>query len=59
MTAEAGEQRERIWRLHNVGAALGFERGDLSVHQILAVAPGGPHGLPLGRRSEAARLETA
>jgi cyclopropane-fatty-acyl-phospholipid synthase len=50
---EAGSERERIWRLHNIGAALGFERGDLSVHQVVAVAPGGPHGLPLGRRAGA------
>ncbi|HEX8066388.1 MAG TPA: cyclopropane-fatty-acyl-phospholipid synthase family protein [Thermoleophilaceae bacterium] len=49
--AEAGEQRERVWRLHNVGAALGFERGDLSVHQVVAVARGAPHDLPLGRRA--------
>jgi cyclopropane-fatty-acyl-phospholipid synthase len=48
---EAGSERERIWRLHNIGAALGFERGDLSVHQVVAVAPGEPHGLPLGRRA--------
>ena len=52
-TAEAGEQRERVWRLHSIGAALGFERGDLSVHQVVAVAPGAPHGLPLGRRATA------
>lgn len=47
--AEAGEERERVWRLHNIGAALSFERGALSVHQVLAVAPGAPHGLPLRR----------
>jgi cyclopropane-fatty-acyl-phospholipid synthase len=52
-TKEAGSERERIWRLHNIGAALGFERGDLSVHQVVAVAPGAPHGLPLGRRATA------
>ncbi len=50
---EAGEERERIWRLHNIGAALGFERGDLSVHQVVAVAPGSTHGLPLQRRGAA------
>ena len=49
-TKEAGSERERIWRLHNIGAALGFERGDLSVHQVVAVAPGAKHGLPLARR---------
>lgn len=32
---EIGAERERVWRLHNVGAALGFERGSLSVHQVL------------------------
>ena len=46
--AEAGAERERIWRLHNAGAALGFERGDTSVHQVVAVA-GSLHGLPLKR----------
>lgn len=35
--AEIGEERERVWRLHNVGAALGFERGSLSVHQVLTM----------------------
>jgi cyclopropane-fatty-acyl-phospholipid synthase len=50
-TKEAGSERERIWRLHNIGAALGFERGDLSVHQVVAVAPGAKHGLPLARRA--------
>ena len=52
-TREAGEQRERVWRLHNIGAALGFERGDISVHQVVAVAPGAKHGLPLVRRATA------
>ena len=35
--AEIGEERERVWRLHNVGAALGFERGSISVHQVLTM----------------------
>jgi cyclopropane-fatty-acyl-phospholipid synthase len=48
---EAGEQRERVWRLHNIGAALSFERGDISVHQVVATAPGAPHGLPLTRKA--------
>ena len=52
-TQEAGAERERIWRLHNIGAALGFERGDLSVHQVVAVAPGSAHGLPLARQGSA------
>lgn len=33
--AEIGEERERIWRLHNVGAALAFQEERLSVHQAL------------------------
>jgi cyclopropane-fatty-acyl-phospholipid synthase len=57
-TREAGEQRERVWRLHNIGAALSFERGDLSVHQVVAVAPGAPHRLPLARDA-ADRLRSA
>jgi cyclopropane-fatty-acyl-phospholipid synthase len=52
-TQEAGEQRERVWRLHNIGAALSFEEGNLSVHQVVAVAPGARHGLRLGRRAVA------
>ena len=35
--AEIGAERERVWRLHNVGAALGFERGAISVHQVLTM----------------------
>jgi cyclopropane-fatty-acyl-phospholipid synthase len=50
---EAGEQRERVWRLHNIGAALSFEEGNLSVHQVVAVAPGARHALGLGRRAVA------
>jgi cyclopropane-fatty-acyl-phospholipid synthase len=53
VTKEAGSERERIWRLHNIGAALGFERGDLSIHQVVAVAPGAKHGLPLERATQA------
>ena len=33
---EIGFERERVWRLHNHGAALSFEHGRLSVHQVLA-----------------------
>jgi cyclopropane-fatty-acyl-phospholipid synthase len=47
--AEAGTERERIWRLYMTGAALNFERGDISVHQVLGVAPGAGHDLPLTR----------
>ena len=33
---EIGRERERVWRLHNHGAALAFERGNLSIHQVIA-----------------------
>ncbi|MGZ4385479.1 MAG: class I SAM-dependent methyltransferase [Gaiellaceae bacterium] len=48
--AEAGRERERVWRLYMTGAAHAFERGEISVHQVLAAAPGAAHGLPLRRR---------
>jgi cyclopropane-fatty-acyl-phospholipid synthase len=47
--AEVGSQRERVWRLYMLGSALGFESGEISVHQVLAARPGAPHGLPLDR----------
>ncbi|HKO26906.1 MAG TPA: cyclopropane-fatty-acyl-phospholipid synthase family protein [Solirubrobacteraceae bacterium] len=46
---EVGSQRERVWRLYMLGSALGFEAGEISVHQVLAARPGAPHGLPLTR----------
>jgi cyclopropane-fatty-acyl-phospholipid synthase len=49
--AEAGVERERIWRLYMTGSALAFEAGDISVHQVLAAKPGAPHGLPLTREA--------
>ena len=49
--AEVGAQRERVWRLYMLGSALGFEAGELSVHQALATRPGAPHRLPLTRAS--------
>jgi cyclopropane-fatty-acyl-phospholipid synthase len=52
--AQAGAERERVWRLYMTGSALAFERGDISVHQVLAAAPGAAHGLPLVRESAAA-----
>ena len=51
--AEIGAERERVWRLHNVGAALGFERGRLSVHQVLARPLAGAAPRPLRERSYA------
>ncbi|HEX7060030.1 MAG TPA: cyclopropane-fatty-acyl-phospholipid synthase family protein [Solirubrobacterales bacterium] len=47
--AEVGEERERIWRLYMTGSALAFERGDISVQQLLASVPGAPAEFPLAR----------
>ena len=47
--AEAGPDRERVWRLYMLGSALGFEAGEISVFQVLAARPGAAHGLPLDR----------
>lgn len=49
--AEIGEQRERVWRLHDAGAALGFVRGALSIHQVLATPLDGSPPAPLRVRS--------
>jgi cyclopropane-fatty-acyl-phospholipid synthase len=47
--AEAGPERERVWRLYMTASALAFERGDISVCQVLAAAPGAQPDLPLAR----------
>jgi cyclopropane-fatty-acyl-phospholipid synthase len=52
--AAAGAERERIWRLYMTGSALAFERGDISVQQLLAAAPGAPVELPLARAGSTA-----
>lgn len=44
--ATIGAQRERVWRAHHAGAAQGFERGGITLHQVLMVRPDGPHDLP-------------
>ena len=49
--AEAGQERERVWRLYMTGSALAFERRDISLQQLLAAAPGAPPELPLARGS--------
>jgi cyclopropane-fatty-acyl-phospholipid synthase len=58
MAADAGEERVRIWELYMAGSALAFEDGDISVFQVLAARPGGPHGLPLVREAAAAAAAT-
>jgi len=47
--AQAGAERERVWRLYMAGSTLAFERGEIGVFQTLAVRPGAPHGLALVR----------
>lgn len=43
-----GERRTRIWPLYLAGSALGFEAGDIKVHQVLAVlSDGGRSRMPL------------
>lgn len=44
--AAVGEQRERVWRAHHAGAAQGFERGGITIHQVLMVRPDDAHDLP-------------
>jgi cyclopropane-fatty-acyl-phospholipid synthase len=45
---EAGEGRARVWRLYMAAAALGFERDEDQVHQVLATKTTAGHsGLPL------------
>ena len=44
----AGPARARIWRLYMAGSALGFEAGNVEIHQVLAVRQdGGRSGMPL------------
>ncbi len=49
--ALAGTSRARIWRLYMAAAALNFEAGRTSVHQVLVVNPGagGSSGMPATR----------
>jgi len=37
--AEVGEERFRVWRIYMAGSAYGFERGWMSLWQILAGKP--------------------
>ncbi len=44
----AGPGRARVWRLYLAGSALGFEHGEIEIHQTLAVrATAGTSGMPL------------
>jgi cyclopropane-fatty-acyl-phospholipid synthase len=37
--AEAGAERERVWRLYMTASALAFEAGEISNHQVVAERP--------------------
>lgn len=57
--AEAGERRARVWRLYMAGSRLAFERDEIELHQVLAVATdAGRSGMPL-RPDWEIDLETA
>ena len=45
--ALAGDKRARIWRLYLAGCAHAFERGWVTIHQVLAVKPADPARNPL------------
>ncbi|HSF97674.1 MAG TPA: class I SAM-dependent methyltransferase [Ornithinibacter sp.] len=47
--AEVGEGTARVWGLYMAGSRLGFERGEVQLHQVLALHPrdDGSTGLPL------------
>ncbi|MGA7397255.1 MAG: hypothetical protein WBW62_07385, partial [Solirubrobacterales bacterium] len=48
---QVGEERERIWRLYMTASIGAFERGVVSIHQIVAVIPDADHEIPLARQS--------
>lgn len=47
--AEVGEATARVWGLYMAGSRIGFETGEVELHQVLAVknASSGASGLPL------------
>jgi cyclopropane-fatty-acyl-phospholipid synthase len=48
---EVGEGRARVWRAYMAGSVVGFEEGDIAIHQVLGVVPeaDGSSGMPLRR----------
>ncbi len=58
--AEVGTERERVWRLYMTASALAFERGDVSIHQMLMAMPGEEaHPLSTGSAELRARRHRA
>jgi len=55
---EVGPERARVWRLYMAGSAVGFDRGHLQIHQVLAVRPdNGRSLLPLHARFDRPQRE--
>ena len=50
--ALVGVGRARVWRLYMAGSAVGFEAGNLAIHQVLGVLPtsNGASGIDLARK---------
>ncbi len=48
---EVGQGRARVWRAYMAGSVVGFEEGDIAVHQVLGVrrSRNGASGMPLRR----------
>lgn len=48
-----GRRRARVWRLYMAGAAVGFDEGAMSLHQVLGVLPtaDGASHMPATRRA--------
>ena len=44
--AEVGEEKYRVWRIYMAGSAHAFDRGWLSLWQLLAGKPGADGRLP-------------
>ena len=45
----ASPERERAWTLYMLASAQAFERGELTVYQVLSARPGASPRLPLDR----------
>ncbi len=45
----AGPERERAWTLYMLASAQAFERGEITVYQVLSARPGGSPRLPVDR----------
>jgi cyclopropane-fatty-acyl-phospholipid synthase len=45
---EVGEGTTRVWEIYMTGCRLGFEKGDIELHQVLGVnSENGVSGMPV------------